>query len=133
MSDQQIALAACQSVYTSCSTGSCGSFRYYYSSNHYSCDCSKGIGQKEFIYENNGGARVGEDYGGAGTSVSGNGLFVRVKASSGCNSNSWNLALADLGVDLGGSTSNFTFHQLATWEFFLSGTKWGPYSFTINM
>ena len=68
-----------------------------------SCNCNKAPGQYEFIYSNTGQTGVGNDYGGANTSVAGMQLFTRVKASSGCNSNSWNLAQANLGA---GSSSN---------------------------
>ena len=101
MSDKEIALAACESVYETCTTGSCASFNYYYNSYDTHCSCGKSVGAYEFIYENYGYYGVGQDYGGAYDDVSGNTLFVRVKASSGCNSNSWNLALADLGTPIG--------------------------------
>ena len=97
MSNQQLAEAACKSVYGTCKTGSCGSFNYYYSSTSVSCNCNKPTGQYEFIYSNSGYTMVGNDYGGASTSVAGNGLFVRRKASEGCNSNSWSLALSNIG------------------------------------
>ena len=97
MNHQQIAEAACKSVYGSCSTGTCGSFYYYRYSSSKSCSCNKAVGQYEFIYRNDGYTEVGGGYGGASTSIAGNSLFVRRKASSGCNSNSWNLALSKLG------------------------------------
>ena len=97
-SDSEIARAACDSVYGAgqCTTGSCGSFYYWYYSGHPSCSCSKQIGAYEFIYSNTGYSTVGQDYGGSSTSVAGNNLFVRVKTSSSCTSNSWGLALGNL-------------------------------------
>ena len=97
MSNQQLAEAACKSVYGSCSTGACGKFSYYYSSSSKSCLCSKAIGQYEFIYANTGYTTVGQDYGGGSTSVSGNTLFVRKKYSNACDSNSWTLVESNLG------------------------------------
>ena len=97
MSNQQLAEAACESVYGTCVTGSCGSFYYYYSSASVSCTCSKPTGQYEFVYANSGYITVGQDYGGDYTSVDGNTLFVRRKASEGCNSNSWSLSLSNIG------------------------------------
>ena len=97
MSDVLIAKAACESVYDSCSTGSCGSFRYYRGSDHRSCQCNKPIGQYEFIYANEGYITVGEDYGGSDSNVKGNNLFVRKKTASSCSGNSWSLALDNLG------------------------------------
>ena len=104
-SNSQIAQAACESVYGvgQCNTGSCGNLTYWKATAHVSCDCNKAPGQYEFIYSNTGQSGVGDDYGGANTSVAGMQLFTRVKASSGCNSNSWNLAQANLGA---GSSSN---------------------------
>ena len=98
MSIQQTAEAACKSVYGSCATGTCGSFSYYYSSSAKHCSCSVAVGQYEFVYLNSGYTKVGGNYGGADTSVAGNNLFVRKKASTGCNGNSWMLALSDLGI-----------------------------------
>eukprot|EP00854_Cymbomonas_tetramitiformis_P033709 gene33709-43400_t len=60
------------------------------------------MGEYEFVYSNTGYTTVGDDYGGASTSVSGNTLFTRVKTASGCNSNSWGLALSDLGTNSSG-------------------------------
>ena len=103
-SSEQAAEAACKSVYQDCTKGSCGSFSYYYSSTAKHCDCNTAVGQYQFIYLNSGYTKVGEDYhSGASTSLSENSSFVRRKASSGCNSNSWNLALLNLGI---GNTRN---------------------------
>jgi hypothetical protein len=97
MSNAQIAEAACLSVYSECTTGSCGYFYYYYESGGLTCNCNKPVGEYEFIYENGGYTQVGQDYGGRTTSVEGNNLFVRVKTDDTCSSESWTLALADLG------------------------------------
>ena len=101
MTNQQIAEAACISVYGSCNTGTCGLLSYYYSSSSTSCYCSKAVGQYEFIYDNSGYTVVGEDYGGTSTSIAGNTLFVRRRVSSAC-SNSWELTHSDLGADISG-------------------------------
>eukprot|EP00854_Cymbomonas_tetramitiformis_P026562 gene26562-32608_t len=74
-SNQAIAQAACQSIYGTCYTGSCGCFYYYYGAGHYSCNCGKAAGQYEFIYSNTCYTTVGNDYGGASTSVAGDSLF----------------------------------------------------------
>jgi hypothetical protein len=105
---QTIALKACESHYGvgACITGSCGYFSYYYSSSSLSCNCDKPIGQYEWIYSNTGYTQVGQDYGGATTDVTGNGLFVRVKSSATCNSSSWTLALEHLGTGGGGTPSS---------------------------
>jgi hypothetical protein len=105
--NQQIALAACESVYGvgNCNTGSCGNFTYYKATAHLSCDCNKPIGQYEFIYSNTGYTQVGQDYGGNTTNVSGNSLFTRVKTAAGCTSNSWTLAQPALGQ--GGASCSF--------------------------
>jgi hypothetical protein len=79
---------------------SCGYFYYWHTTDTdqaWSCDCNVPVGQYEFIYENTGYTQVGQDYGGQSTDVTGNDLFVRVKNSEGCNSDSWALALATLG------------------------------------
>ncbi|HQL71019.1 MAG TPA: hypothetical protein PLA77_09320, partial [Bacteroidales bacterium] len=108
--NQQIALAACESVYGAgnCSIGSCGSFTYYYQSGALSCDCAKPVGSYEFIYSNTGYTYVGEDYGGNRLdNVSGNQLFTRVKTYNTCSSGpSWTLAEPALGQ--GGATCSFT-------------------------
>ncbi|KAK3282892.1 hypothetical protein CYMTET_9395 [Cymbomonas tetramitiformis] len=101
-SNAEIALAACQAKYGSCSSGGCGRFSYYYRAGGLQCNCNKPIGEYEFIYSNTGYTTVGNDYGGSSTSVRGNTLFTRVKTSRGCNSNSWGLALGDLGTDSSG-------------------------------
>jgi len=99
MSDKEIALSACESVYGSCTGGICGYFRYYKASGHKSCDCHKSIGQYEFIYHNGGYQYVGQDYGGTTDNVAGNGLFVR-KKTSGCNGKTpWQLVYT-LGRDI---------------------------------
>ncbi len=105
--NQQIALAACESVYGvgNCNTGSCGNFTYYKATAHLSCDCNKPVGQYEFIYSNTGYTQVGQDYGGNTTNVSGNSLFTRVKTAAGCTSNSWTLAQPALGQ--GGASCSF--------------------------
>ena len=107
MSNEQIAEAACLSVYSDCAPGSCGWFFYYHTtdSDVWSCDCNVPVGQYEFIYENGGYDQVGQDYGGQTTDVSGNNLFVRMKNSEGCNEDSWMLALADLGAEAESSGS----------------------------
>ncbi|KAK3234778.1 hypothetical protein CYMTET_54975 [Cymbomonas tetramitiformis] len=108
-SDEAIALAACRSVYSACHRGQCGQFYYYHGASQRNCDCGTAIGAYEFIYQNTGYTQVGQDYGGAYTSVAGDSLFVRVKASAGCNSNSWSLALKRLGTTLCATTpSNAT-------------------------
>ncbi|MDD4931007.1 MAG: fibronectin type III domain-containing protein, partial [Candidatus Colwellbacteria bacterium] len=94
----QHALAACQSKYGTCASGSCGSFTYYYRSGALSCDCNKPVGEYEWIYNNTGYTTVGSDYGGQSTSVSGDSLFTRMKSSSTCDSNSWTLTLLNLGT-----------------------------------
>ncbi|NBV14488.1 MAG: hypothetical protein EBS07_10535, partial [Sphingobacteriia bacterium] len=96
--NQQIALAACESAYGvgNCLVGTCGSFSYYYRTGHLSCNCSKAIGQYEWIFSNTGYTQVGQDYGGQTTNVAGNSLFVRVKGSNTCDVNSWTLALGNL-------------------------------------
>ena len=83
-SNYDIAKAACQREYGSCSEGSCGSFSYFFRTGGKSCDCATAVGQYNFVYKNSGYSTVGEDYSGGGASVSGNSLFVRRKASSGC-------------------------------------------------
>lgn len=104
MSNQQIAEAACISVYGSCNKAACGSLSYYYSSSSTSCSCTKAVGQYEFIYSNAGYTVVGQDYGGIdlqwsnATSIAGNTLFVRQMVSSSCI-NSWELTLSDLGSE----------------------------------
>jgi hypothetical protein len=109
-SNQTIALNACESVYGvgNCNVGSCGNFTYYKSAAHVSCDCSKPIGSYEFIYSNTGYTQVGQDYGGAATNVAGNQLFTRVKTSSTCDGNSWNLAQEFLGQGSSFVTCSFT-------------------------
>ena len=96
--NSNIARAACDSVYGAgtCTTGSCGSFFYWYYSGHVSCDCNKPVGAYEFIYENTGYTTVGADYGGGNADVTNNQLFVRVTQSGACDTNSWGLALANL-------------------------------------
>jgi hypothetical protein len=70
-------------------------FTYYYKTAHGHCDCSKAAGTYEWIYNNTGFTKVGQDYGGSATSVSGDKMFVRLKSNAGCNSTSWSLALKD--------------------------------------
>ena len=100
MSDQQMAEAACKSLYGSCTTRDCGYFDYYYSSSAISCNCNTPYGQYEFIYKNrdeNSYPYVGSDYSGSTESISGKTPFVRRKTSSTCNGTPWTLALANLG------------------------------------
>jgi hypothetical protein len=108
--NQQIALAACESVYGvgNCSIGACGSFTYYYQTGAPQCLCSKPVGSYEFIYSNTPGyTYVGEDYGGTRLdNVSGNQLFTRVKTFGGCSTGpSWTLAEPALGQ--GGASCSF--------------------------
>jgi hypothetical protein len=109
-SNQQIALAACESVYGvgNCSIGSCGLFTYYYQAGALHCDCSKPVGAYEFIYSNSGYTYVGDDYGGTRLDVvSGNQLFTRVKTFNTCSTGpSWTLAEPALGQ--GGASCSFT-------------------------
>ena len=96
MSNEQIAEAACKSLYGSCTAGHCGKFYYYYSSSSASCSNREASGDFEFIYSNTGYTTVGQDYGSGSESVSGNSLFVR--RYHGSNSYpKWTLALANLG------------------------------------
>ncbi|QQS27914.1 MAG: HYR domain-containing protein [Sphingobacteriales bacterium] len=113
-SNQTIALKACESVYGvgNCNIGSCGSFTYYKFVANPSCACENPVGAYEFIYSNFGYVGVGEDYGGAMTNVAGNNLFTRVKATAGCNSNSWNLAQEFLGQ--GGEFVSCSFNVVVT-------------------
>jgi|GEM_PF-3123116 len=95
--NSEIARLACQSIYGSgsCSSGSCGSFAYYYRTAGGSCSCSKPIGDYEWIYSNTGYSTIGNDYGGAATNITGYTTFTRIKTSSVCDTNSWNLALGN--------------------------------------
>jgi len=109
MSNKEIALEACKSVYGSCKKGSCGNFHYYYSSSHMSCNCDKRLGTYEFIFKNTGYSYVGHDYrGGVGAGVTGNHLFVRIKTSRKCNNLPWSLSLANLGEDIPTPTASPT-------------------------
>jgi hypothetical protein len=101
MSDQEIALSACKSVYGSCSSGVCGYFTYYYAAGRISCGCNKAVGQHEFIYENRGYTFVGQDYHGQNTghNVAGNSLFSRWKASRDCKVTAWRIVLSNLGAE----------------------------------
>ncbi|MBK8658632.1 MAG: HYR domain-containing protein [Bacteroidetes bacterium] len=106
--NQQIALAACESVYGvgNCNIGSCGYFTYYKATAHPSCDCAKANGSYEFIYSNTGYTYVGDDYGGTRLdNVAGNQLFTRVKTSGACSNQSWALAQPALGQ--GGASCSF--------------------------
>ena len=96
MSNEQIAEAACKSLYGSCTAGNCGKFYYYYSSSSASCNNREESGAFEFIYSNTGYTTVGQDYGSGSESVSGNSLFVRRYHGSSSNPR-WTLALANLG------------------------------------
>jgi hypothetical protein len=91
-SNSEIAQAACESVYGTgqCTTGTCGSFSYWYYTGHTSCDSAKAAGY-EWIYANSGHSVVGEDYGCGSDDVSGNQLFVRYRSNS-C----WSVSLANL-------------------------------------
>jgi hypothetical protein len=92
------AKAACESVYGvgNCSSGSCGSFYYYYKTTDLSCNCAKPTGSYEFIYANIGYTTVGQDYAGQSSDVTENSAFVRRKGSNTCDVNSWQLT-ANLG------------------------------------
>jgi hypothetical protein len=124
MANEEVAIAACESVYDSCSAGQCGYFYYYYDSSSYQCNCDTPVGQYEFIYYNAGYTQVGQDYGGQTTSVEGDSLFVRVKSSNTCNSDSWTLALATLGDDAqepglcnNGADGVFSCHsEMSNWQ-----------------
>ena len=97
MSNEQIAEAACKSLYESCTAGNCGKFYYYYSSSSVNCHSREESGAFEFIYSNTGLTTVGQDYGSGSESVSGNSLFVRRYHGSSSNPR-WTLALANLGT-----------------------------------
>ena len=101
MSDQDTAIAACEAHYGdgTCITASCGAYSYAYYSSHSHCTCSKPLDSYEFVYSNNGGTTVGDNYGGAYTDVTGNTMFVRQKGSTTCNSYSWSLVYSTLGDD----------------------------------
>jgi hypothetical protein len=115
--NQTIALRACESVYGAgnCSAGACASFTYYFRTAAGHCNCAKAIGELEFIYSNTGHTQVGQEYGGATTTVpiiaagatTGAGPFVRRKGWSTCAPNSWTLAQPDLR-SYGGTSASFT-------------------------
>ncbi len=104
--NSQYAQKACESFYGTgnCTTGSCGSFSYWYQNGSSSCNCSKPVASYEWIYSNSGYSQVGADYGGQATSVAGDNLFVRQKGSNGCDSNSWLLALLALASGCPGAS-----------------------------
>ncbi|MBE0636937.1 MAG: HYR domain-containing protein, partial [Bacteroidales bacterium] len=113
--NQTVALKACEAVYGvgNCSPGGCGAFSYYYATSHLTCNCSKAIGQYEFIFSNSGYTQVGQDYGGTSADVTGNQLFSRVRASIGCSvPNTWTIADDNLRGTVSGpgntSTCSFT-------------------------
>ena len=107
--NQQIALAACESVngISNCSVGSCGYFTYYYKTVDGHCTCSKAIGTYEFIYSNTGYTNVGGDYAQSNVyDVTGNSMFVRKKGTNVCYVNDvWLLVNANLGAALNVATS----------------------------
>jgi len=105
-STETMAYNACIAAYGSCYSGSCGNFYYYYNSADLHCDCTTSIGQYQWIYYNYGYTQVGEDYGGAATSVAGDSSFVRVKASDSCDSNSWILTNINFGESLGSDSGS---------------------------
>ncbi|KAK3289501.1 hypothetical protein CYMTET_3074 [Cymbomonas tetramitiformis] len=97
-SNFEIAQKACESVYGKCKPGQCGSFHYWYGDGHLSCDCNKAAGQYEFVYQNDDSSFVGDiDCARNTGSVAGKDMFVRQKATSGCASGCWQLALVNLG------------------------------------
>ncbi|MGE5041619.1 MAG: InlB B-repeat-containing protein [Candidatus Levyibacteriota bacterium] len=115
--NQQQALAACQSVYGgNCVSGSCGAFTYYYNSPDGSCVCTKATGSYEWIYSNTGYTTVGADYGGQATDVTGDSLFVRKKNDNTCDANSWVLTQKNLGTATagGGGGPPVTFNASST-------------------
>lgn len=97
-SDEQMALAACQSHMKAkktghqCKKGSCGSFYYWYDSTTLSCNGSKKDGLYEWVYKNTGYSAVGQDYGQGTTSVAGVQQFVRYRTGG-----QWTLAKKNLG------------------------------------
>eukprot|EP00854_Cymbomonas_tetramitiformis_P016275 gene16275-19313_t len=97
-----IAREACELLYGTCWSGTCGYFQYYYPANTPSCDCATPVGVYQFIFANTGYNGVGEDYGGNMASVTANNLFTRVKEEAGCTANSWGLTLANLGASTAG-------------------------------
>ena len=102
--NQQMMLAACESWAgaSNCTTGSCGSFYYYYKSVDGACNCAKIIGSYEFIYNNTGYTNVGDDYGQSNAvSVVGKTPFVRKKNVAQCGVlDIWLLTLGNLGTPL---------------------------------
>lgn len=95
---KDIAKAACEAHMKAknnghtCKQASCGHFYYYYDSTTRSCDTAKQNGLYEWVYQNNGYAQVGSDYGQGSTSVSGMNSFVRYRSG-----NQWHLNMAHLG------------------------------------
>ena len=96
MTNEQIALAACESYAGGgkCMVGTCGNFAYYHSKNdnaHCNHALEKGY---EWVYSNNAGTTVGDNYGKGTTDVTGDSLFVRYHPT---NMADWVLSLKELG------------------------------------
>jgi len=97
-SDEQMALAACQSHMKAKKTGhqckkaSCGSFYYWYDGTTMQCNTQKPDGLYEWVYKNTGYSTVGQDYGQGTTSVAGVQQFVRYRTGG-----QWTLAKKNLG------------------------------------
>merc|ERR1712070_122368 len=95
---KQIAKGACEAHMKAknnghtCKQASCGHFYYYYDGTTRSCDTNKADGLYEWVYQNNGYAQVGSDYGQGSTSVSGINSFVRYRSG-----NQWHLMMTHLG------------------------------------
>lgn len=102
--NQQMMLAACESWAgaSNCTTGSCGSFFYYYKTIDGACNCSKIVGSYEFIYNNSGYINVGDDYGQSNAvSVVGKTPFVRKKNLAQCSTTDvWLLTLGNVGTPI---------------------------------
>jgi len=100
MTNQDIALAACRSVYGGmCRMRYCGQFVYYSNINHLTCRCWGSIYHNgyEFIFQNHGHAYVGQDIYSVGSSsenVAGNNLFVRQRLGD-CSIYPYRIALAN--------------------------------------
>jgi hypothetical protein len=134
--NQQIALAACNSVYGSgnCTTGSCGDFSYYYATSQGTCACGKTISSDyEFIYNNSGYTTVGQDYGGLSTAVSSSivaagttspGPFTRANGLGACGVNTWALAMPDLRTQ--NASTSFTVTVYANQTLSLTGGSATP-------
>ena len=105
-SNAQYALKACESVYGvgQCSDGRCGSFYYYYQKGSTNCGCAKPTGSYEFIYNNTGYTKVGEDYNPLSANIGSDKLFVRIKQTNDCSANSWGIAKIDFASSCPGAT-----------------------------